>query len=127
MSMTSTLPKGLKVAFINARSLNNEKLDLLKIHFSNFDAVGVCETWFDETQEDSELKWADKVLYRHDRIERCGGVALYMKKEFANYTTVVDAGMSMSGDLELLSIVVARPDCRKNVCLSLQFFKHIGT
>ena len=81
MSMTDTLPKGLKIAFINARSLNSEKLDQLKIHFSNFDVVGVCETWFDETQDDGELKWTDMMLYRHDRVERCGGVAFYIKKE----------------------------------------------
>ena len=55
MSLTTNVPKGLKIVFINARSLNNEKLDILKVHFGDFDVVGVCETWFNETQTDGEL------------------------------------------------------------------------
>ena len=111
--MTNVVPKGLKVAFINARSLNGEKLYELKVHFSNFDVIGVCETWFDETQSDGEHSWLEMVFHRHDRVSRCGGVAFYIKKEYACFASVVDIGMAMNPDIELLTIKVSRPDCRK--------------
>ena len=57
-------------------------MDELKIHFSQFDVVGVCETWFNDTHGDAEISWIEKMLYRNDRVGRSGGVAFYVKKNW---------------------------------------------
>ena len=41
------------MVFINARSLNKDKLDELELHFNDFDIIGVCETWFNDGIIDS--------------------------------------------------------------------------
>ena len=43
-----TVGKGFKVAMLNVRSLW-PNLEEVKIHLSDFDIIGICETWLDSS------------------------------------------------------------------------------
>ena len=67
---------------VNARSLNNEKLDELHVLVSDFNVSVVCvtETWFKEYMDDSNVAINGFYCERKDGLDkRAGGVACYLK------------------------------------------------
>lgn len=71
---------GLKVAHINAQSLNN-KFDEFKYIFSTsgVDLICVSETWFHYEIQDGIFSLPGYRLFRADRKSHAGGVAIYVR------------------------------------------------
>ena len=71
---------GLKIAFLNVVSLRKHKHELEFILRENdIDIIGLSETRLNEQIEDSEVHITGYYIFRNDRDENGGGVALYVK------------------------------------------------
>ncbi|XP_065409830.1 uncharacterized protein LOC135972960 isoform X1 [Chrysemys picta bellii] len=73
----------LKCLYTNARSLGNKQGELEVLAQSgNYDAIGITETWWDNSHDWSTVMDGYK-LFRKDRQGRKGvGVALYVREEY---------------------------------------------
>ena len=71
--------KGLKFMHINAQSAF-PKIDEIRLMILESDPVvfGISETWFDNSIDNSEIQITNYTVYRHDRSDGWGGVALYI-------------------------------------------------
>ena len=97
--------KGLILVHFNARSLNNDKLDLMRYIFekSLVDIICVTETWFCNDISDSIYDLSNYNLLRNDRVaKRGGGVAIYSKK----YLTAKLISKSVDSVVEYINISV---------------------
>lgn len=73
---------GLNIVHFNARSLNSEKMDIVRNTFelSPVDVICVSETWFRYNVSSVHYDINDYKLFRSDRVDRKGGgVAIYCK------------------------------------------------
>lgn len=72
---------GLKICHINAQSLSN-KIDEFRYIFENsgLNVICVTETWFGKFITDTLVSLNGYTLYRNDRSDNYGGVAIYVKK-----------------------------------------------
>lgn len=77
------LREGIGLAQVNARSLLTN-FDIFKNHVldSDYDVVGVTETWLTPAISSDVVAIANYSLLRNDREGRGGGVALYIKNIF---------------------------------------------
>jgi len=73
----------LKVCHINAQSLTN-KIDEFRYLFENskVDIICVSETWFTSNISSSYIRCADYNLFRSDRVNHAGSVAIFVRKQF---------------------------------------------
>lgn len=76
---------GLKICHINAQSLAG-KIDELRFIFENsgVDIVCVSETWFDISITDLLVSMDGFTLYRSDRADGYGGVAIYVRSSLSS-------------------------------------------
>lgn len=77
--------KGFNICHINAQSLNN-KMDEFRLIFetSGVDIICVSETWFDKSTPDSLVRLEGYQIFRNDRDNHAGGVAVYLKSHIAS-------------------------------------------
>lgn len=85
-NMVNVLAKqdnGLKICHINAQSLVN-KMDEFRFIFENSDLHVICvsETWLSKSIVDTMVAMNGFNMYRADRDDGYGGVAIYVKKGF---------------------------------------------
>ena len=76
------LIKGLKIVFLNIRSLYKHKTEIeIFINQYNIDVLCLCETWISSKYSDIELHINGCYLFRCDRVGRKGGgVAIYARQ-----------------------------------------------
>lgn len=83
LNVLSKCRDGFKVCHLNARSLNQYKLDYLKHIFSNsgVDVICVSETWFRPDIIDTTYNIPNCTIFRNDRVQYTwgGGIAIYCK------------------------------------------------
>ena len=130
------LPKGLKVMYMNTRSINGKLSDIIE-SVGKVDIFGANETWLNETMTDQEVLWEGMKLYRFDReADKAGGVLVYVRNELASYVTVVKNGCMINADIEMLTLKLEKPENRKKVIISIyrppkgnvqRFVDHIDT
>ena len=81
--------KGLRIMSINARSLQ-KKVTRLNTLAHGVDYISTCETWFNDTIPTGTINMPNMAVYRTDRPNsrrrRGGGVACYVRYEYAIYT-----------------------------------------
>ena len=83
MANTPRLPKGLVLGHINVSSLRNKTHELYSFIQSNkIDILAVCETHLDSSFADGEVTVDGFSIYRKDRNEFGGGVALLIRDHF---------------------------------------------
>ena len=73
-----------------------QKIDILESELSNFDFIGLSETWFNPNINSSDINISGfRTPFRKDRSEGHGGVAVYIKN---------DIPCARRLDLEILNI-----------------------
>lgn len=102
---------GLKIAHLNAQSLNN-KLDEFKYIFvtSGVDVICVSETWFDSLVNDAIFNIPGFKLFRADRESHAGGVAIYVRN---NINCCVKLRSRPSCQIEYLFLEMIMQDKKK--------------
>lgn len=80
VSILTKQKSGLRIAHINAQSLNN-KIDELRYTFVNsgLDVICVSESWCRPALNDNIYKIPGYDIFRADRLTNGGGVAIYIK------------------------------------------------
>ena len=69
-------------AVVNARSINNKLPELHHfISSNNLQVLCVTETWLDSTVPNSVIAPAGYSVFRHDRLTRGGGVAVFCRND----------------------------------------------
>lgn len=83
LKLVSNYHPGFQVCHLNARSLNQSKLDYLNYIFDSvcIDVVCITETWFKNDINDNIYNLRDFCVVRNDRHhgKRGGGIAIYYK------------------------------------------------
>ncbi|XP_075163127.1 uncharacterized protein LOC142235753 [Haematobia irritans] len=104
VKILSNQTNGLKIAHINAQSLNN-KMDEFRYSFMNsfIDVICVSETWFHPDINDSIYTLSGYKLLRADRHSNGGGVAIYVKN---NIHCTVKAKSSCGSVIEYILIEI---------------------
>ena len=72
------------------------------LHDNDIDVIGLCETRLDEKVPDSDVSIAGYKIFRNDRDLNGGGVAIYIKENFAEPSVKLK-----SDSLELLVLELA--------------------
>ena len=111
--------KGLRFVMLNVRSLW-PNIEELKLNFVDFDIVGVCETWLNDSITNEMIDFPGFEIVRQDRCsnKRGGGLLLYVKNKYVEYCVKNENLSTMSSDLEQLWVTFQTPNARKlNVAL----------
>ena len=93
-----TRHSGLKIGCLNIRGLLN-KIDEMRtiVTECNFDVMGICETFLDDTIADNEICIEGYTIVKKNRNRHGGGVILYIK-EGIQYTEITNlAGSEVEG------------------------------
>ena len=113
------LPKGLKVMFMNTRSINGKLSDIIE-SVGDIDIFGANETWLNESMQDGEVHWEGMSIYRNDRnTDKAGGVLIYVKNTLANHVTIDAEGTQLNPDIEMLTTNIEKPKVRKKKIISI--------
>ena len=120
--------KGLKFVALNIRSLY-PSIDEVRCKFKSYDVIGVCETWLNNTYDDTLVNIENFTLYRADRelgniitvnnkAKRGGGLALYVGSKFKGHAKQFVTGTRISENLEQLWLMLEKPNVRRiAVCM----------
>ena len=108
--------KGFKVCMLNIRSLW-QNVDELRLHFADYDVLGVCETWLNPSIPSQMISLYNHKIFRQDRDtgRRGGGLVLYVANRLFEFSCVLEDYCSTSLDLEQLWISIDEPNSRKKV------------
>jgi len=95
---------GMIVCHINAQGLTN-KIDEFRYLFENskVDIICVSKTWFTSDISSSYIRCADDNLFRSDRVNHAGGVAILVRKQFE---CKVICQQALEGAIEYLLVEV---------------------
>ena len=110
--------KGMKFAHINCRSIF-KKLTEIDVLFREFDILLCSETWLDSRYNNNLVSLSGKTCYRADRNylgnsnKTGGGVAIYVTNDWANYVTIDHVNTFSDPDLEMISLLINRPNHKK--------------
>ena len=122
------LSKGLKFVAINIRSLY-PSIDEVKCKFKEFDVIGICETWLNNSYDDNLISIENYNLYRQDRevgnilnqsnrLKKGGGLVIYIGSKFRNHSTQITSCCKVSNNLEQLWVLFDKPNVRKTaICM----------
>ena len=117
--------KGMLFYHVNTRSLFS-KLTQLDLLYNDSDVLCCSETWLDNRFPDALVDLPGKKLFRLDRRNNisnsnarptAGGVCIYLKNIWANYSFMVNECSQITKDFEIMTVVTARPDHRKFVTI----------
>ena len=105
--------KGFKIGMLNIRSLW-PNLDELRIHFANFDVIGICESWLNPSMPSQMVNLYKHKMFRLDRTsgKRGGGLVIYVAEELFQYSSLIEDFCCMSEDIEQLWIEIKQPNSR---------------
>ena len=108
--------KGFKIGMLNVRSLW-PNLDELRIHFSDFDVIGICETWLNPTMPSQMINLHKHKLFRLDRTsgKRGGGLVIYVSDHLFEFANIIEGFSSSSVDIEQLWIEIKEPNARNKI------------
>ena len=108
--------KGFKFGMLNIRSLWLN-IDEFRIHFSDFDVVGLCETWLNNAVTDNMISLFKRKLFRLDRnTGKCGGgLVLYVKDHLFDFSCMLRNYSVITPDLEQLWVCINVPNNRRKI------------
>ena len=108
--------KGLKVGMLNVRSLW-PNIDEVRIHFGDFDILGICETWLNQSVTNDMINLYKHKVIRQDRNtgKRGGGLVVYVSDKLYNHTCIMSDYSSITEDIEQLWILIDEPNVRKKI------------
>ena len=115
--------KGLKIVSVNIRSLY-PSIDEVRCKFKNFDVIGICETWLNNTYDDNLVLLDNYMLFRADResgnilnqqskSKRGGGLAIYVGSKFRGHVNQFDECTKITKNLEQMWLFLDKPNVRK--------------
>ena len=112
--------KGMKYGNVNTRSIFN-KLSQIELLYSDVDVLCCTETWFDNRFNDAIVSLPGKTIFKCDRKNNvnsyndrptAGGVCIYLKNIWVNYTVCLQDCTKVTQDYEILTVMTTRPDHR---------------
>ena len=110
--------KGIKIAHLNCRSIF-KKLNEIDLLFNDIDFMLCTETWLDKRYTDTLVKLEGKTCFRCDRMyandsaKKGGGVAIFVKNEWANFVSVDKTNTFSHPTMEVITLLIDRPNHRK--------------
>ena len=127
-SVFAIVDKGLSFVAVNIRSLY-PSIEEVRCKFKEFDCIGVCETWLNNTYPDNLINIETFSLFRFDREtgniqnapnknKKGGGIALYVGSKFKGHSEMIQNCSNISKDLEQLWVILDKPNVKKiAVCI----------
>ena len=120
------IDKGLSFVAVNIRSLY-PSIEEVRCKFKEFDCIGVCETWLNNTYPDNLINIETFSLLRLDREsgniqnalnkdKKGGGIALYVGSKFKGHSEMIQNCSNITKDLEQLWNI-GQTKCKENCSL----------
>ena len=103
---------------MNCRSIF-KKLPEIDILFRGIDFLMCSETWLDNRYNEHLIQLSGKCCFRTDRsynntnTKKGGGVAIFVNDNWANYVTIDNNSTFSNVDLEIVTLLIDRPNHRK--------------
>ena len=117
--------KGLRFVAVNVRSLY-PSIEEVRCKFRDFDIIGICETWLNDSHHDKLIDIKTFELFRLDRnvcngidkVKRGGGLVLYVGRKFLGHAQQLTACCKCTKDIEQLWVLLEKPNVRKTaICI----------
>ena len=91
-----TVEKGFKICMLNVRSLW-PNIDELRAQFTDFDILGICETWLNPSMSSQMINLYKYKLFRLDREsgKRGRGLVIYITEHLYEHSRTLDDYCSM--------------------------------
>ena len=113
--------KGLRLVTLNARSLE-KKIGQLGRLAHGLDYLCVTESWFNETIPTNTVNMPNMALFRTDRpnsvYRRGGGVACYVRYEYACFTVLCPELCTATAHLETVGVMTKYPGHTQRVIIT---------
>ena len=121
--------KGLKFVAVNIRSLY-PSIDEARCKFKEFDSIGICETWLNNTYDNNLIDINTFDMYRLDREagdirnlsnnkKKGGGLVMYIGSKFRNHSSQISSCCRITKHLEQLWVLLNKPNVRKTAACIL--------
>ena len=123
------LLKGLSLLSLNVRGLYSN-LNELQIRFKEFDILCFSETWLTSSYTNQMINLIGFEIFRLDRetgnirtksgkMKRGGGLIIYVKKELAQYTSIIEEASSITPEIEQLWIRIEKPNTKVKIIANI--------